>query len=193
MEKQIELLGEKLARESQANGALTGELAATMEHVAILENKLAALELEVVERPRHITEDHIAFSVESHQNFGPVTVDTNIPFEVVRTNVGGAWQAHINSFFAPRAGLYLFSTSFRGNAGGPVYSAIVHTTASEGSERTASLYSPSDLHTGDANTVILEVDVGDLVSVQLLAEGSGTIESLAANVFSTFTGFFLFP
>lgn len=132
--------------------------------------------------------DRTAFSVHSRSSFGPVSVDTIIPYDYVHTNIGGAWLPQVNTFQATRAGVYLFSTSIQGLSDEDVYVAIVHATSS-GSETAASLYSPSGLYTGDANTVILEVDVGDFVSVQL---NGGTIGSSSSYRYSTFSGFLLF-
>lgn len=147
-------------------------------------------DLKAITIPRHSQgQDQIAFSVYSVNHFGPTSDYTNIPFPKVHTNIGGAWQAHINSFQAARAGVYLFSASMRGRGdGNAAYGAIVLTTAS-GSTRTVHLYSRGDIYAGDANVVIFEVDVGDFVSVQL---NGGEISSTSNQIYSTFSGFFLF-
>ena len=55
--------------------------------------------------------DQIAFSVVSHQDFGPVEVHSNIPYEVIYTNVGGGWNFTTNAFHVSVAGLYMFTAS----------------------------------------------------------------------------------
>lgn len=82
----------------------------------------------------------------------------------------------------------MFSTSVRGSAGNAAYAAIVHTTPT-GSERAASLYSPPDVYTGDANTV-LEVDADDFASVRLY--NAGRVDFTSEHRYCTFSGFFLF-
>ena len=69
---------------------------------------------------------------------------------------------------------------------------MVHTTEA-GSTRVASIMGSNSFlgRNGDANTVMLELEEGDVVSVQLQNNG-GVIGSQSSNIFSTFSGFLLF-
>lgn len=162
----------------------------TLEKIMTGSLKQQMQDLQAITNPRHSkVEDQIAFSVYSNRHFGPTMNYTNIPFPLVHTNIGGAWLRLINSFQATRAGVYLFTASIRGmDEGSSAYAAIVHTTPL-GSQKTVNLYSPWSTYTGDANTVILEVEVDDLVSVQL---DGGEIDSFNEFHYSTFSGVLLF-
>ena len=137
--------------------------------------------------------DQIAFSVVSHQDFGPVAVDTNIPFEVIYTNVGGGWSSATNAFHASVAGVYMFTASIVSHASSnetQVRCRIVH-SFDGGQTPVASLQGVGSHQAGDANSVILQLEVGEVTSVQLM-EGEQVIRSTSSYVRSTFSGFLLF-
>ncbi len=138
----------------------------------------------------------VAFSVVSHAGvFGPVEEDTNIPYEITYTNTGSCWNSEANVFQALVAGVYQFTASMRSNTDSYADCHIVHTPASTGQlTRVATMFGDSSSDGvnpgGDANSVIIELALGDEVSVQL--EGYGRIYSSASRAYSTFSGFLLF-
>lgn len=133
------------------------------------------LEVEIANTSRHEDEEsQIAFSVFSVTDFGPVTVDTNVPYSEVHTNIGGTWQPQINSFLATKAGVYLFSGSIGTSSGTRARAAIVHTTGF-GEQRVGSMTTSLDSQDGNLNLFIIAVDVDDYVSVQLLSEDNGVL------------------
>ena len=139
-------------------------------------------------------ENQIAFSVGSEFDFGPVTDDTIIPFGLIFSNAGGGWSSSINAFQAPVDGVYQFSASIR-SASGLVDNAncvLVRTTPTEHIPLVAMFAGNSGNGvSGDANSVIVELDAGDFVTVQLKS-GISIIASYSDRVFSTFSGFLIF-
>lgn len=86
----------------------------------------------LVERNAQNVSQQIAFIVHSEEQFGPVTVDTKIPFPIENVNVGGGWKSHIDAFQAPFAGYYFFSESILSRAGTTPRVSIVHTDDESG-------------------------------------------------------------
>ena len=149
---------------------------------------------ELVHHPRHEEDPvQIAFSVASHEPFGPAgTNDTNIPYEIIYTNVGDGWDSVLSAFQAPVTGLYQFSASMRSNSDYYAYCHIVHSSQTA-QTKVASMFGNilGIGISGDANYVIIDLEQGDYVSVQL-ENNDGAIDSYSFYVFSTFSGFLLF-
>ena len=122
----------------------------------------------------------------------PVTIDTNISFEIILVNIGSGWFPATNSFLAPVAGVYLFSASMVKTGSSGTVCHIVHTAEGPQESRVVSMrgYTGTSLD-GDANTVIIELEQGDLVSVQL-ESGDGEIWSSDEEIYSSFSGLLLF-
>ncbi len=140
----------------------------------------------------------VAFSVASHSPFGPVTVDTNIPYEVNYTNIGNGWNSAISAFRAPVDGLYVFSASMRSSfvSFDNAICHIVHTD-SVGQSIVASMYGGFGeglgAESGMSNSVIIELERDDYVSVQFSARyPDARLYSAEDEVYSTFSGFLLF-
>ena len=145
-------------------------------------------------QPRHDeVATQIAFSVASHESFGPASPDdVNIPYEIVYTDVGDGWDPLLDAFHAPVAGVYQFIASSYGDSNSNTYCHIVHSTQTT-QTKVASLYGNyrSNGFSADANSVIIALEEGDYVSVQLQS-GGGELFSSSSYVFSTFSGFLLF-
>jgi len=137
--------------------------------------------------------EQVAFSVVSHQNFGPVEVDTNIPYEIIFTNVGGGWNSTTNSFHASVSGVYMFTASMGSHSDSNDTNVICHMVHSfdGGQTRLATIEGRGEGGHSDANSAILEMEVGEVVSVQLQA-GEAMVGSSPTRVRSTFSGFLLF-
>lgn len=137
---------------------------------------------------RQNTMGPVAFFVHSENNFGPVTVPTNIPFPVENVNIGGGWMSHIDAFQAPASGHYFFFTSARSDTNSKPHIRIVHTDMS-GDNIAASFSSNGDFDSA-ATAAIIYVEVGDYVSVQLDSNENGSVKS-SGGKYTTFSGFFL--
>ena len=137
----------------------------------------------------------VAFYVASHSGtFGPFGDDTTVEFEVVYNNVEGGWNSAANVFQALHAGYYHFTASMRSAGDAYAYCNIVHTPASTQQAVTvASLRGVSSTYgnDGDANSVIIQLETGDTVHVELEGNG-GSLWSTDTQIYSTFSGFLIF-
>ena len=191
-------LNYKLASLQEDCKSLHKQNANFKDKIASLQAKMEEHECDIVnlQRADHRHDedpDQIAFSVVSREDFGPVEVDTNIPYEVIYTNVGGGWNSTTNAFYVSVVGVYMFTASMVSHPETNETNAkciIVH-SYDGGESVVASLQGLGSSETGDANSVILQLKKGDTVSVQL-EEGETKIRSSWAHPRSTFSGFLLF-
>lgn len=181
----------QIARGTKLNAKLEEEMVALKEHFA---EGIAAKNQDIEALKAHIVQydtGPITFFVVSHDDFGPVTVNTKVPFPVENVNIGGGWQPHINAFQAPVAGHYFFFASTSSNFTN-ARTAIVHTDVSGDHIIASLLMSGSGGHRqGDANAAIIYLEVDEYVSVQLLTTNTGTLYSSSSFIVSTFSGFLL--
>ncbi len=176
------------------NDVIEGQNAAIERHNSVIAAMKGQIEHLTTAGPRHDEEStQVAFSVVSRNTFGNVTEDMNIPFEITYTNIGGGWSSVGNAFMAPVSGVYEFTASFRSQ--GSVDNAWGHIVHSHdaGQTRLASIFGGGPDHgiSGDSNSVIIEVEQGDYVSVQLVGNGA-YIYGDSSVTFSSFSGFLLF-
>ena len=156
-----------------------------------LEDENALLKSQLIHlaaQQRHDNVSLIAFSVVSHEDFA--TAGTNIHYPVTYVNIGNGWHNQTHAFRAPVAGVYYFTACCRvsGNTGA-AYAHIMHTTEAN-QTAVATLYVSGDnaVNSGHANSVLLQLDALDYVSVHLV---TGILESSTAGIYSTFSGFLL--
>ena len=157
------------------------------------ENESDILNLQRVDHRHDEDPDQTAFSVVSHEDFGPVEVDTNIPYEVIYTNVGGGWSSTTNAFHVSVAGVYMFTATLVSHTDTNdtyVYGKMIH-SFDGGQTQVTTLEALGSSFTGHACSTILQLEVGEAVSVKLMA-GERKIHSTSAGPRSTFSGFLLF-
>jgi hypothetical protein len=116
-----------------------------------------------------------------------------IPFEVVYVNIGGGWSPTGNAFTATVGGFYEFTASIvcAGSSEAFVYGHIVHSYGINKTRVATMLSRENGVGDSAASSVIIELQQGDYVSVQLQS-GDGWITSSANNIWSTFSGYLLF-
>ncbi len=167
-----------------ANDQLTAVNVVLTADVAGLKQEIARIDFRHDEDPVQV-----AFSVVSHNDFGPVNESTVIPFEIVNTNVGGGWSSDTNVFEAPVDGLYQVTASVVSNTT-EIYAVchIVKTSPSTGQTTMASLLDWFNNYSSASNTVIVPLTQSESLSVQLL----GGVTSNSTHTFSSFSGFLLF-
>ena len=180
--KEVVLVTEDLYAQERA--IIRKQVGSLEDEIALLKNQLMHLAAEQGQSSM----SQIAFSVVSHEDF--TIVGSNIDYNVTYINIGGAWHNQTHTFQAPVAGVYYFTTSCRAVYGvGNTYVNIVVTTAVDQTIVASLFGNGNPLRSGDANSVILQLDALDYVSVHLDA---GAISSTASEVQSTFSGFLLF-
>ncbi len=115
-----------------------------------------------------------------YNDFGPVTEDTNIPCEVTQTNIGGGWSSAANAFMATVDGVYQFSASMRPatTATSDPHCNIVH-SSDEGQTTVAAMWGwgYDHVNTDATNSVVIGMEQGHFVSVQLRGEDGAIINS----------------
>ena len=148
----------------------------------------------ITEEMNETTHEYIAFTVVSHKNFGPSNLETYVPFEVVEINVGDGWNPDFNVFEAPVSGVYLFAASSLGDLNHDPWLAITHTSAGN-TRRVVSLRSAIEADTGFTGVCIIRMDAGDYTALTLLPDTYDTniLMSNSSHIYSTFSGFYLFP
>lgn len=183
-------LEQEIARNEQLRDIFQDEFASLREqltgNIASWDKNIADINEQIIDNDT----ETVAFFVVSHDNFGPVTMLTSIPFPVEEINVGGGWKSNINAFQAPVAGYYLFFASAASNYSGP-RTAIIHTDT-RGDHIVASMVSGGFEIIGDANAGIIYLAQNDYVTVRLFPYNNGSLYSTPGVVCSTFSGFILF-
>ena len=184
-----------LQRLLDENASIRQDNAALHAAVERLQRETASMKEESLLLKRHLVNSEsrysnnsvlVAFSVASTSGFGPVTQDSNIPFDLVTLNVGDAWKDEDAHFEAPVAGIYQFTASMVSHSTSPwAYVHIVHTDSS-GTVVMARLRGGDG--GSDANSVVMELQEGDVVAVQLEAGDGFTING---SRYTTFSGFLL--
>ena len=140
-------------------------------------------------RQRTSSPKSVAFAVVSLKEFGPVPVDTRIPFEEVYTNDGDGWNTDENFFEAPVTGVYYFTASIHSQWATGAWADIVRLNKQfVGWRKVVSLRALSS--GGNTNQVVLHLERGDRVAVQLLPANC-RIFSHPDFVYTAFSGFLL--
>lgn len=156
-----------------------------LDNVSVRDTDIQALQQQLA----NYDKEPVVFFVVSHEHFGPVTMDTKIPFPVEKINIGGGWKPAIGAFQAPKAGIFFLFASTASNHTGH-NSSIVHTDLT-GHYTLASMVSGGENRMGDTNAAIRYLQAGDYVTVQLLAANDGVLHSNGAIICTTFSGVLL--
>ena len=109
-------------------------------------------------------------------------------FDVVKTNVGSAYNHHDGIFTAPSTGSYVFSWTVTSGYHSYVYSELMVNSSPFGKLLTNS-QATADEHVA-SSVVAVALTQGDVVYVRV-AGSSGTLAS-QSNVYTSFTGWKLF-
>lgn len=187
-------LQDEMAEEKKQRGTLEEELPTERNSRVQADAALTAVNKALIrtlnEYNAHNFTEQIAFFVHSVTSFGPVTVDTNIPFPVENVNIGGGWKPSIDAFQAPIAGYYFFSAGILSVIGSTPIASIRHADGST-SSIVSSMFASGSVNNGNTKDVIIYLEVGDYVSVQLLPSNDGEVYS-DNHKYTTFAGFLLY-
>ena len=113
-----------------------------------------------------------------------VGIDQHILYEDVHINLGNGFHSMHGLFIAPKAGLYLFSTSIMGVSGGP---GCVATIMKNGA-KLANTYGTPGAYDQGSVTLVTQLDVGDEVWV---ASTNPVSASYHDDMFTSFMGYLL--
>ncbi|XP_070837823.1 complement C1q-like protein 2 [Chaetodon trifascialis] len=178
---------------TQNLGAM-GEKAANMaEKITLLEAKLQNTEKDVLEL-RSLTggKPQVAFSAALKEsgsgNTGPFTTATPLQYKRVFSNTGNSYNPSTGIFTATVKGMYFFRFSMFNNLN-PVANSVV--SLMKNGERLTSVWdtSGSDANDMGSNAVVIPLEVGDNVYVELQA--NRVVYDDAMN-YNTFSGFLIF-
>ncbi|KAK9535382.1 hypothetical protein VZT92_007765 [Zoarces viviparus] len=176
---------------SQTLGAVGEKVANMAEKITLLESKLLNSEREVLElRSLTAGKPQVAFSatlMESGSgNIGPFTTDTPLKYKKVFSNTGNGYNPSTGIFTALVSGTYFFRFSMHNSH---VVNSVV--SLKKNNERLVSVWDAvkSDGNDMGSNAVVIALQVGDSVYVELHANRVVYDDVLHYN---TFTGFLLF-
>ena len=130
-----------------------------------------------------------SFTSSCESNIG---INQNIVFANMVTNLGGSYNQLHGVFTAPRAGVYLFSSSILSDTA--AHSTNVHAAITLNGRIVAKMIAISEANKHrdqGAQTVILDLKQGDQVWVKNVDNNDVSICGL--NGFSTFSGYMLYP
>ncbi|XP_029292826.1 complement C1q-like protein 2 [Cottoperca gobio] len=163
------------------------------EKITLLEAKLQNTENEVVEL-RSLTggKPQVAFSAtlrdNSTGNIGPFTINTPLKYKKIFANTGNSYNPATGIFTATVRGTYFFRFSMFNNVS-PTPNSVV--SLMKNGERLTSVWDTagSDANDMGSNAVVIALDVGDNVYVELQANRMVYDNHMNYN---TFSGFLLF-
>ena len=127
---------------------------------------------------------NIAFSVQREGTYSPA-MNSNIDYNLVITNAGGAYHTQRDEFVCPTAGLYYFSSSAVYTSGGTCRISFF-----KNEEDSEEMIHSAENYGQGSNTIVYDLEVGDAISVRVRVSGC----TLHGNDrrFCTFSGFKLF-
>ncbi|XP_070779508.1 complement C1q-like protein 2 [Enoplosus armatus] len=178
---------------AQNLGAVVERVTIMAETVTLLEAKLQNTEKEVLELRSLIGgTPQVAFSAALRDsgsgNTGPFTTATPLQYKRVFSNTGKSYNPSTGTFTAMVKGMYFFRFSMFNNLN-PVPNSVV--SLMKNSERLTSVWDTTGSDSNDmgSNAVVIPLEVGDNVYVELQANRMVYDDSMNYN---TFSGFLLF-
>ena len=124
----------------------------------------------------------MAFYVRRESGWGPVTIPTQIPYEIVNMNIGAAWDSDTYVFTAPVGGIYHFDYAHEGG--------VVFLMINGGYYQEVYIDSPS-LHTGSSGATI-QLQAGDQVWIELYSDNVAYIHCQIYGYECSFSGFLVY-
>lgn len=178
---------------SQNLGAMGEKIANMAEKIRFLETKLQNTEKEVLELRNLTGIPRVAFSATLREsgtgNIGPFTTATPLKYKKVFSNTGNCYNPSTGIFTAVVKGMYFFRFSMMNNLESVPNSAA---TLVKNDEWLSSVWDTSgnDAHDMGSNAVVIPLEVGDNVYVELVAN---KVVYDDTRLYNTFCGFLLFP
>ncbi|XP_049332456.1 complement C1q-like protein 2 isoform X2 [Astyanax mexicanus] len=179
----LELKSELLKMQKE-NTAQETELSDMKTRLAVSEQEVENLKKENTERPK------VAFSaaLTDSGTVGPFSVQTQLVFKKVITNVGKAYNSNTEVFTAPVKGIYYFRFTALGFMHSNAMSVNLH--KNQQTLMHIGSYNTHGYHEFISSGLTLELEVGDEIYTSLSATYKLYDNS---NNSTTFTGFLLYP
>ncbi|XP_071390330.1 complement C1q-like protein 2 [Centroberyx affinis] len=178
---------------AQTLGAVGEKVASMADKITLLETKLQKTEKDVLELHSLIGgQPKVAFSaalLESGSgNTGPFTTATPLKYKKVFSNIGSCYNPATGIFSAKVKGMYFFRFSMFNNLSAPPNSVV---SLMKNGDRLVSVWDTtgSDSHDMGSNAVVVLLEPGDHVYVELQANRLIYDDGMNYN---TFSGFLLF-
>ena len=124
----------------------------------------------------------VAFYVRRTSDWGPVTIQTPIAYDIVNMNIGAAWDIDTYTFTAPVGGIYHFDYT---HEGGIVFLMI------NGGYYQEVLIDSSSINTGSRGATI-QLQAGDQVWIQLYTDNVSYVRCQGAGIKCSFSGFLIY-
>lgn len=177
----------------QTLGAVGEKVANMAEKIALLETKMQNTEKEVLELRSLIGgKPQVAFSAALREsgtgNIGPFTTATTLQYKKVFSNTGSSYNPETGFFTAMVKGMFFFRFSMFNNLNAPPNSVV---SLMKNGERLVSVWDTAgaDMHDMGSNAVVIPLEVGDSVYVEIQA--NRLLYDDAMN-YNSFSGFLLF-
>ncbi|KAF7656965.1 hypothetical protein LDENG_00033500 [Lucifuga dentata] len=177
---------------TQTLGAVGEKVANMAEKITLLETKMQNTEKEVLELRSLIGgRPQVAFSAALREsgsgNTGPFTTATPLQYKRVFSNIGSSYNPATGIFTAMVKGMFFFRFSMFNNLSAP--NSVV--SLMKNGERLVSVWDTQGSDTNDmgSNAVVIPLEVGDNVYVELQTNRLVYDDSMNYN---TFSGFLLF-
>ncbi|XP_040918109.1 complement C1q-like protein 2 [Toxotes jaculatrix] len=178
---------------TQNLGAVEEKITNMAEKITLLESKLQNAEKEVLElRSLTAGTPQVAFSAALRDsgsgNIGPFTTATTLQYKRVFSNTGNSYNPSTGIFTAMVKGMYFFRFTMFNNFN-PAPNSVV--SLKKNSQLLTSVWdtSGSDINDTGSNAVVIPLEVGDNVYVELQANRMVYDDAMNYN---TFSGFLLF-
>jgi len=135
------------------------------------------------------TPERVAFSLYLSHPQEHTGIGQKIKFDAVLLNEGNGYNPHIAAFVAPTKGLYLFAYSIAKLYAGQ---AVVHLMKNGNAINSAVVdVQTTGIDQQSGNVALVELDVGDVVSVEEYHEADAKIYSNSVYRYTTFSGILL--
>ncbi|KAM6957619.1 complement C1q-like protein 2 [Aplochiton taeniatus] len=179
---------------------LAEKLGSMAEKLATVENKLVLMESRFMSSEKELEElrkltggkPQVAFSASLRESgtgdIGPFTTKTPLQYKRVLSNIGSSYNPATGIFTAMVKGVYFFRFSMFNNLSAPPNSVV---SLMKNGERLVSVWDTTgtDAHDMGSNGVVIPLEVGDNVYVELQENRLVYDDSMNYN---TFSGFLLF-
>lgn len=127
----------------------------------------------------------VAFHVALSAEFGPISEDAVIPFDVVKQNLGGGYSDESYVFTAPVAGVYFLTATAVGDSGTFCVMTLYHN-----GDVVQRISGRADGKIEEwSNSAMIELKVGDTVWWEMLGDDYHRLLGTPGGLDTSFTGF----
>ncbi|XP_021480534.2 complement C1q-like protein 2 [Oncorhynchus mykiss] len=187
--KELISIGEKLGAMGEKLGTMGDNLRLMETRLQTSENEVEVLKRLTGGRPQVAFSATLWLTGDAPGNTGPFTTPIPLQYKNVFSNIGSSYNPATGIFTATVKGMYYFHFTMMNNLNTPPNSVVCLT---KNGQRLVSVWDTvgTDAHDSGSNAVVIPLEVGDNVYVELQANRLVHDDRMNYN---TFSGFLLFP